>query len=290
LTSGVHNGLRDHLRASGREARFAAPVVSAGAIGPNFVQAPSLKDIWLRDFCGVPALDEAGEPCMAKFRYRPSYLPLAEAEDGDAAAHELATALKLPVQDVHLILDGGNLTHDGRGTAICTTRILDDNRPTAERELRELLRRSCGINKLVILPEEPGDATGHIDGMVRFLSPTVVLVGSYPATYKEGHCFMDGVAECVREQLGPEYRVLRLPNDHPEDVLYEGIPSAVGNRVNFLRAGMLCMMPAYGTPGDGQAMAVLRAAIEGLDVCAIDGCTRLARTGGVLNCMSWVAP
>lgn len=288
LASGLYDTLQDHLRQAGREARVAA--LAAGTRGYDFVRAPSMRDIWLRDFCGLPARDETGRPCVCKFRYRPSYLSPAEAKAGDAAGRELAAALGLLVRDVPLVLDGGNFTHDGAGTAIVTNRILADNKPKSAPEIRELLRLHCGIHRLILVPEEPGDSTGHVDGMVRFLGPGLVAVGFYPDAYPEGKTFMDGLAETLVVELGPGYRIVRVPNDEPEDVCTDGIASAAGNRVNFLRVGDLCLVPGYGTPGDRGAAETLRDAMPHLDVRLVSGCTELARAGGVLNCISWGIP
>lgn len=290
LASGLYDALKKRLWAGGREARVAALVASAGSRNSGFVSAPSLKDIWLRDYCGLPARNGTASPCVCKFRYRPLYLSRDEAEAGDAAGRELAAALGLLARDVPLVLDGGNLTHDGAGTAIVTDRILADNMPKSAPEIRELLRLNCGVQRLILVPEEPGDSTGHVDGMVRFLGPGLVAVGAYPDAYPEGKVFMDGLAETLGEELGPGYRIVRVPNDEPEDVCTEGIASAAGNRVNFLRVGNLCLVPGYGTPGDRGAAETLRNAMPQLDLRLVSGCTELARAGGVLNCISWGAP
>lgn len=57
-------------------------------------------------------------------------------------------------------------------------------------KIGELLREKLNITRLIVIPEEPGDETGHVDGMVRFLSPETVAVGSYPPEWKEGNRFM----------------------------------------------------------------------------------------------------
>jgi len=193
--------------------------------------------------------------------------------------------------DIPLVWDIGNLTHNGEGTAIVTTRLIDYNKDTfTEPRVRELLREILNITRLIILPEEPEDETGHIDGMVRFLDPKTVAVGAYPSGWSKGKRFMDMIATTLRQELGREYTVIRIPNDMPPNEKKEGIYSAVGNHINFLRFGNTLLFPAYGIQEDGESAIILRETLSNTDVIPanIPDINKLASRGGVLNCMTWV--
>ena len=64
----------------------------------------------------------------------------------------------------------------------------------------------------------------------------------------------------------------------------EGIPSAVGNWVNFLRVGNLIVVPEFGYPADRTAVSILRDRLPNCSVVPLDA-TDLARRGGVLELM-----
>ena len=66
----------------------------------------------------------------------------------------------------------------------------------------------------------------------------------------------------------------------------DGIPSAVGNYVNFLRIGQLLIVPAYGVTEDDEACRTLKQLCPDSWVVSFP-CTELAREGGVLNCITW---
>jgi agmatine deiminase len=147
---------------------------------------PEVDDIWIRDWGPIPAVDSTGKTVAIKAIYKPRYLSKsatykARAFADDIAGRKLAALLGLPAIDIPLIWDIGNLTHNGEGTAIVTNRLIDDNKDTfTESQIRALLRETLNIIRLIILPEESEDETGHIDGMVRFLDPKTVAVGAYP--------------------------------------------------------------------------------------------------------------
>lgn len=64
-----------------------------------------------------------------------------------------------------------------------------------------------------------------------------------------------------------------------------GIPSAVGNFVNFLQTERVMVAPVYGTVHDEVALRKLESHFPSLPIVPLD-CTDLARDGGVLNCVS----
>jgi agmatine/peptidylarginine deiminase len=109
---------------------------------------PDVTDIWIRDWGPIPAVDSTGKKAAIKAIYKPRYLSIsatykARASADDIAGRKLAALLGLPVIDIPLIWDIGNLTHDGEGTAIVTKRLIDDNKDTfTESQVRALLRET----------------------------------------------------------------------------------------------------------------------------------------------------
>ena len=264
-------------------------------ISVDFIVIPEIADIWIRDWAPIPAVDVNGKAVLVKALYWPRYLVSSKtyrekAKGDDTAGRRLLEHLKLPVVDIPLIWDIGNLTHNGRGTAIVTKRLIDDNRENyTENEIKSSLKNKLNITDLIILPEEPEDDTGHIDGMVRFIDEKTLAVGSYPEDWPGGKEFMDSIAEKLRKELGEGYRIIRVPNGIPSDEKSEGMASAVGNHMNFLRLGNKLLLPYYGIPEDEIAREVLQNALPGIEVIPVDipGIKKLASKGGVLNCITW---
>jgi len=258
---------------------------------------PEIADIWIKDWAPIPAIDSTGRNVAIKTIYKPAYLSktttyLAMAKSDDAAGKRLAEITGLPVVNIPLIWDIGNLTHNGEGIAIVTRRLINDNKTAfSEPEIRELLKEKLSITRLIVIPEEPGDETGHVDGMVRFISPDTVAVGSYPRKWQGGNqYFIDRVAARLKRGLGSGYKIIRVLNGIPPEGKSEGMSSASGNHLNFLRLGNLILVPAYGIPEDEKAIEILRKNLPNVDVIPVNipGIKLLASKGGVLNCITWV--
>jgi agmatine deiminase len=258
---------------------------------------PEIADIWIRDWAPIPAIDSTGKNVAIKTIYKPAYLSktttyLAKAKSDDAAGKRLAEITRLPVVNIPLIWDIDNLTHNGEGTAIVTKRLINHNKSAfSELEIRELLEEKLSITRLIVIDEEPGDETGHVDGMVRFLSPDTVAVGSYPRKWQGGNqYFMDRIAVRLKQELGFGYKIIRVLNGIPPEEKSEGMSSASGNHLNFLRLGNLILVPAYGIPEDENAIETLRKNLSNANVIPVNipGIKLLASKGGVLNCITWV--
>jgi agmatine/peptidylarginine deiminase len=77
--------------------------------------------------------------------------------------------IPLEVAGHEIVLDGGNFIHNGQRTAITTNRIIADNENLFVQQIRDVFWMRLNIENLLIIPVEPGDRTGHVDGIVRFI-------------------------------------------------------------------------------------------------------------------------
>jgi agmatine deiminase len=250
-----------------------------------------MRDVWIRDWAPVQVCDRDGAARLVKAVYRPRYLNKHQARPDDAAGRALSEVVNLPVEELPLVWDFGNLTHNGEGVGIVTERLLSDNQESHSRaDVERLCGSVLGLDRLVVIPEEPGDETGHIDGMVRFLDERTAAVGSYPDAYPEGKAFMDEVAEQVERELGEGFQVIRIPNGVPPDRAKEGIAGAFGNHLNFLRVGDTLFLPVYGIEEDGASVKAISGACSSIGVVGIGPrhIDELSHRGGVLNCISWI--
>ncbi len=254
----------------------------------KLVEIKNVQDIWIRDFAPIATTTNHN---VIKASYYPQYFPMQEkkyAKLDDTIGQVLAEKyLKINVSNLvcnnkRVILDGGNFIHNGNGIGITTNRIIADNEWLSIDEIRNTFEEQLGISKLIIVPVESGDETGHIDGMVRFINETTVVVAVYPDNYREGKEFMDGIAK----QLAIEFKVIRITNESPEDPNDNEFPSAYGNYINFLRVGNKIFLPQYGIPDkDKSAKEEYEKYFQ---VITVDkDIEKLSKLGGVLNCITW---
>jgi agmatine deiminase len=252
----------------------------------RFIAIPSLQDIWIKDWAPIAISSDRA----IKAHYHPAYLSQGDhrwAEGDDRSGFELCKTLGLRVIPLEvagheIVLDGGNFIHNGQGTAITTNRIIADNENLFVQQIRDAFRMRLNIENLLIIPVEPGDRTGHVDGIVRFITENKVVVATYPESYKEGKKFTDTLAKFFKKT----FQVFRVSNGTPSSITTEGIPSAFGNYLNYLRIGKTIFLPQYGIKEDEQAKRFYKKFFDVIEVrYEID---KLAHLGGVLNCITWI--
>lgn len=238
------------------------------------VTVSGTADIWIRDAAPVQVVAEE----FVQFVYRPDYL-----RDGYQHLITPPEAFRpLPfirsVKRSELVIDGGNVVGTAKAV-ILTDKVFQENPDRSRDEIEVELRRLLRVKQVIFIPKEPYDQIGHSDGMVRFLDESTVIANDYSTVDPEfGHRLR---ASLERHGLTVEMLPYR-----PERKRIDGIDSAAGNYVNFLRVGNLILIPSYGTPQDAKAFNTLKRLCPRTTVVAVPSLD-LAREGGVLQCVTW---
>ncbi len=238
------------------------------------IVVPGTADIWIRDAAPI----QVDERRFTQFCYTPDYLR--DGYEHLITRPEIFRKLKLATRSKRskLIVDGGNIVGT-RSVAIVTDKIFKENSDRSRSEIRAELQRDLQVERLIVIPKEPYDKVGHADGMVRFVTENQIVISDYRRSEPR-------LAERLEKVLmANNLPFVRLPYV-PEYRLRNGIPSAVGNYVNFLRVGNVILVPAYELPEDQVALDLLRNLLPHCRVVPLS-CRSLAEDGGVLNCASW---
>lgn len=212
-----------------------------------------------------------------QFRYEPDYL----ADDPDLVTPpEVAQALVGPCDRSDLVMDGGNVARAGR-VAVVTDKIFMEN-PSVQREaLVEQLRAVLEVERIIVIPVEPGDVCGHADGVLHLLDEHTALVNDY-AKIDRGYGARLG--RVLREQ-GIE--VIPTPYAPDRDDVGD-VPSATGVYVNLLETAAAVFVPVYRIPSDEDAVRVLEKALDGRTIVPIECRAVVAAGGGSLHCVTWL--
>lgn len=246
----------------------------------RYLEIPGTKDVWCRDY--MPVTGANGK--LVQFVYHPKYL-----RDRYYAKHITTPTCyrSLPfaaeVRESVIILDGGAIEICGQ-TGIVTERVFEDNYWYSRKELVQKLKESLGLSTLVVIPVEPEDITGHVDGVLRFVDEGCVIMNDYSSLRDDVRLYGQVVEERLKAHdildisLMPYSPTFRNGPD--------GFPDAVGCYINFLKVENLLVLPQFGIPADAAAIARCEEVFSGYAIETID-CSELARAGGVLNCISW---
>ena len=230
---------------------------------------PGTLAVWCRDYLPVQV---AGDR-FVQFRYAPDYLigkyrPLR----ADGRIGPKLTWLKACLRS-EFVLDGGNVVGWG-DRAIVTDKVFRENLGRSREVVAEGLKDDLRLVELIVVPTEPEDPIGHSDGMVCWLGERTLLVNDYS---KVSGSFRRRIHERLSRH---QVELVELPY-RPQPGVRDGIPTAAGNWMNFLRVRDLLIVPCFGLKGDERALGILRDVHPEYVVDAVQ-CGKLAGEGGLL--------
>ena len=246
-----------------------------------------LGDIWARDYSPIYGINTtSGEAVAHKFAfaaygqdYREAYRYTVDVDD------RFVWKEGFQVHRSPILLDGGNLLADGRGTYVLTRRVLGDNASVPNLYAR--LEHWLGADRLIILDEQPGDTLGHINH-IKFISPRRVLVG---VPDREGTALSRYLrdAQGIFETHGYDVVEIPIPTGLTQTMV-GGAATAHGLYANSLLVNGRVLAATFGVEEhDAAALDVYRQALPDHEVIAIDA-SILANDGGAINCSSKEIP
>lgn len=255
------------------------------------------QDTWTRDF-GPITVRVDSIPRLLDFRFNGWGNKYAADRDNrvTSALHAQGAFGTTACDAVNLVLEGGSIESDGRGTLMTTSScLLNPNRnPMHTRiDVAAELHRHLGATHILWLEHGllAGDDTdAHIDTLARLAPNNTILYTRCDDAADEHHASltsMEAELKGLRTVAGQPYRLVPLP--WPE-ACYE----ADGHRLpatyaNFLIINGAVLVPTYNVPQDEAALAVVKTAFPEREIVGID-CTTLIRQHGSLHCVTMQLP
>jgi agmatine deiminase len=238
----------------------------------KFALLPNTKDVWAVDY--MPIQTDLNK--FIQFIYNPSYLQFKKYLKTISDAKEICRAIGIETIKSNIILDGGNVVR-WKNKVIMTDRVFIDN-PTYERkQLIKELYEFFQVDKIYFIPEQPGDYTGHSDGMVRFVDEKTVVINDYK---KEKEWFQRAF-EIAIHNTGLDY--ISIPYNVYNN---KSNNQANGVFINYLQMENIVIIPTFGIKEDEEAIRQLGEIFSGQTIATIDS-NEVANDGGILNCITW---
>jgi agmatine deiminase len=192
-----------------------------------------------------------------------------------------------------IVLEGGSIDVNGRGTVLTTEQcLLNRNRnPQLSREEIECyLREYLGVRKVIWLKEGiVGDDTdGHVDDIARFVNPTTVLCAYEDDTADENYQVLKDNYETLcasTDQDGKKLKVIKLPMPGFVGV-EERLPASYAN---FYIGNAVVLVPIFGHKNDLIALEIIQEAFPERKVVGIN-CKELVHGLGTIHCISQQQP
>lgn len=255
-----------------------------------------LDDLWMRDAGPVFVVNDSGDKAGVDFNFNGW---------GEKQAYDLDAKVALAVTRAagvnrlasNLVLEGGGIEVDGRGTAIITEScVLNANRNpgVSKAACQAELKRVLGLEKIIWLPGIKGTdiADGHTDFYARFAKPGVVVAAYDPDPKSFDHAVTKQHLEILRaatDAEGSKLQVLELRAPSKVRSQFDNADFAAGY-INFYVCNGAVIAPEFGDPkADLEAQQILKRVFPERQVVQIniDG---IAAGGGGIHCTTQQEP
>lgn len=245
--------------------------------------------IWCRDY--MPVKSSTGK--YVQFTFNPPYMTESPTwKKRIPIAEKIHKELNLKCIKSDIILDGGAIEVYGR-KAIVSDRVFRDNKDSEGKAIILEIKEKLELDQLIIIPQYPGEITGHVDGLVRFIDESRVVTNdlneelsvlvteknSYRKKLIENWCYSFKSALINAGLELADYLPFAVPGEK-DDVLKDD-----GIYINFLLLDKLIIMPVYENDNDNIAAEKLEK-LYNRPVKKIFA-SKLANEGGMINCVTW---
>ncbi len=233
---------------------------------------PHTKDIWAVDYMPI----QTSKDKFVQFKYTPDYLQFKKYEKSISDVDSICLEIGIHPVKSSIVLDGGNVIR-ASDKVIMTDKIFKENPNVEEKQLIRELKECFEVDTLFFVPQQPGDFTGHSDGMVRFLDDHTILINDYT---DEKPAFLRAFKTAIHNT---GLNVETIPyNPYGNKTNSE----ANGYYINYLQMDGIIMVPTFGIKEDDAAVRRFEDLFKGCKVVTVQS-NEIAKHGGVLNCIAW---
>jgi len=235
----------------------------------NYSFIPNTKDVWVVDFMPV----QIRENKFIRFKYEPSYLTGREKKT-ISDTKSICEEMQINTIDSDIILEGGNITRlDDK--VLISERVLVENEKLSMKKLVTQLENifECSV---IIVPVEPGDFTGHADGMIRAYKGNAVLVNDYSFHKKFEKGFHAYLSKAGLELIPVPYYGFKN----------KSYVSAIGCYINYLHISGCVFLPVFKLEYDNDVIKKFEQLFPNEKIIPVC-CNDLSVDGGAINCVTW---
>jgi agmatine deiminase len=253
------------------------------------------NDAWCRDHGPAFLINpETGEKAIVDWDYNAWGNKYPPYDLDDVIPTKIAEHFNLPVYHPGIVMEGGSVDFNGKGTLITSTAcLLNKNRnPHLNQEQIEgYLHNYYGVEQVLWVNEGiiGDDTDGHIDDTVRFVNEDTVVTVIEHNKDDENYALLQENLEMLKQMRllnGKQLNIVELPM--PEPIFYQGqrLPASYAN---FYIANKAVVVPTYRGKNDQPALDILQQCFPDRKVVGIDS-TDIIWGLGSFHCLSQQEP
>jgi agmatine deiminase len=313
MTQALHGGERVHITVPDErrnlhlQRQFAYYGLNADKIDVHVIPT---DDVWVRDNGPIFVVNDRGELAATDWNFN-GWGERYPFEKDTVVPGKVAEILSVPVFRAPIVLEGGGIEVNGRGTLVASrTSIINPNRNPGQdqRDVEQALRDYMGIKHVIWLSGAPadfcermGDVTDfHIDGAARFVEESTLLYSWTDDESNPNYPYLKRHLEELQRATTESGKSLTLvPLPLPDHRLYstetratappfESTP-AVAVYANYYVANQVVLVPVYGSAQDARAKSIIAEHFPGRKIVGIPA-QAVAELGGMMHCVTQQQP
>jgi agmatine deiminase len=206
----------------------------------------------------------------------------------------IANHYKIPVTNPGIVMEGGSVEFNGKGTLLTTTScLLNKNRNPQlnQKKIEEYLINYYGVDHILWLGDGiVGDDTdGHIDDITRFVNSDTVLTVVEENKNDENHEPLEENLKTLKKmrlQDGKQLNIIELPM--PSAIVYDDqrLPASYAN---FYIGNVAVVVPIFKDKNDTKALEIIQQCFPDRKVIGLDS-TDIIWGLGSFHCLSQQEP
>ena len=206
----------------------------------------------------------------------------------------IAKQFNLPVFYPEIVMEGGSVEFNGKGTLLTSTAcLLNPNRNPHlnQSQIEKYLCDYYGAEQILWVDEGiiGDDTDGHIDDTVRFVNENTVLTVVEENKNDENYTLLQHNLKQLKQMRllnGRQLNIIELPM--PDTVIYDG-QSLPASYANFYIANKSVIVPTYRCAKDDKALQIIQQCFPDRKVIGIDS-TDIIWGLGSFHCLSQQEP
>jgi agmatine deiminase len=247
------------------------------------------NDTWARDHGGITVFED-GKPVVLDFVFNGWGLKFPADKDNliTGQLHKNGI-LKAAYEHAGMVLEGGGIESDGKGTLLTTAECLlspNRNPHLSKKQIESKLKKLFGVNRILWLNHGylAGDDTdSHIDTLARLCDENTIAY--VQCTNKKDEHYkalqkMEKELKKFKKIDGLPYHLVALPM---ADACFDN----EGHRFLIINGAVL--VPTYKVKQDAEALAIIKGVFPKHEVIGID-CSSLILQHGSLHCVTMQYP
>jgi agmatine deiminase len=206
----------------------------------------------------------------------------------------IAQHYNIPVVYPGIIMEGGSVDFNGKGTVLTTTSCLlnaNRNPHLTQEQIEEYLRKYYGVDNILWLGDGiVGDDTdGHIDDLTRFVNEDTVVTVVEENKNDENYSLLQDIVKTLKHcrlENGKQLNIVELPM--PSAIVYEDM-RLPASYANFYISNKYVIVPTFRDKNDDRALDILQKCFSDRKVVGLDSVDIIWGLGS-FHCLSQQEP